>query len=446
MAAAAALASGAALTSAPAALAAPTAGPTAPAPQGQGSLVTITTSGMPKTVTAGTSVELTSTLKNTADHQVDVTTDFVVNSSNLKEEQLKLQVQKPGSTQWQDAKLRPGWNTGAWWELDPFATELHLPAGGSVTYQLRLTFSADISGGEAGSGLSAVVSDPTLPPEQRGAPAWGSTPSFTVVPVGGPTTPPPVGLPDVKVEDVPASFTAGGEAKAFKAVYSNHTGKDLRIVPAIVFQGEHPLPADVVKLEFQTQQGQWLAATPAPLGDIPSPQLGVELRTGNKDADVIPLPDGETRTVNLRLAWSKGAPVGAESVFANGYSLAGPGGTERGTSSPAVDFAILPAAAATGTPAPTTPVTSAPAAPATVAAAVPAAQVTTGAPSPAAEPVQVAAAAAPAPAAVEATRLASTGGGSSSAPMAITGATAIALGIGTLVVARRRQRAQGAGN
>ncbi|MER7667756.1 hypothetical protein ABTY61_04730 [Kitasatospora sp. NPDC096128] len=457
MAATAALVSGVALASAPAALAAPTAGPTAPvpAPQGLASPIMITTSAFPTTVEAGTSVEFISTLKNTADHQMDVQTDFVVatvRGSGPRQSQLKLEYQRPGDTQWHDAKVQGG-DAGGAWALDQFATELHLAAGAEFSYRLRLTFTADAAPGQASAALSAVALDPTLPaPGQRPTVASGGTPNFTVVPVGGPTTPAPVGLPEVKVEDVPASFTAGGEAKPFKAVYSNHTGKDLRIVPAIVFQGEHPLPADVVKLEFQTQQGQWLAATPVPLGDIPSTQLGVELHTGNKDADVIPLPDGETRTVNLRLAWAKDAPAGAESVFANGYSLAGPGGTERGTSSPAVDFRIEAAAGTTGTSAPTspgtapattdpTPVTTDP----TPVTAVPAAQVTAGAPSPAAEPVQ-AAAAAPAPAVVTETRLASTGGGSSAAPMAITGATAIALGIGTLVVARRRKGAQGAGN
>ncbi|WP_046386997.1 LPXTG cell wall anchor domain-containing protein, partial [Kitasatospora aureofaciens] len=91
----------------------------------------------------------------------------------------------------------------------------------------------------------------------------------------------------------------------------------------------------------------------------------------------------------------------------------------------------------------TTDTAPAPPDPSTAPVAVPAAQVTTGAPSPAAETAQSAAGA---PAAVTATRLASTGGGSSSAPMAITGATAIALGIGTLLVARRRNGAQGARN
>ncbi|MFD5464937.1 hypothetical protein ACFWIQ_19230 [Kitasatospora sp. NPDC127059] len=459
-AAAAALVSGAALASAPAALAAPTSGPTsgptAPAPQGQASPVVVTTSGFPASVTAGSTVEFSSTLKNTADHQMDVMTDFVIATigTGVKETQLKLQVQKPGSTQWQDAKLRPGSNTGAWWELDPFATELHLPAGGSATYQLRLTFAADAPGGQATGSLNAMVTDPTLPPEQRLSQAWGRTPYFTIVGAGGPTTPARAGLPDVKVENVPASFTAGGEAKPFKVVYTNHTGKDLRIVPAVILQNENAFLPAVVKLEFQTQQGQWLAGTPAPLGDLASTQLGVDLRSGSKDADVIPLPDGASRTVNLRLAWTKDAPVGGGSVFANGYSLPGPGEQDNGVSSPTVGFRVEAAAGSTGTPAPTspatTPVTTDPATtdPST-AAAVPAAQVTTGAPSPAAgttgQTGDAAPAAAAPPAATE-TQLASTGGGSSAAPMAITGATAIALGIGTLVVARRRKGAQGAGN
>ncbi|MFJ7249699.1 hypothetical protein ACIQWA_34390 [Kitasatospora sp. NPDC098652] len=449
MAAAAALASGAALASAPAALAAPTAGPTAPVspPQGLASPIVITTSAFPTTVEAGTSVEFTSTLKNTADHQLDVQTDFVVTTvrgSGPRQSQLRLEYQRPGDTQWHDAKVQ-GNDAGGAWALDQFAAELHLAAGAEFTYRLRLTFAADAAPGPASAALSAVALDPTLPaPGQRPTVAWGGTPNFTVVPVGGPTTPAPVGLPDVKVEGVPASFTAGGEAKAFKVVYSNHTGKDLQIVPAVVLQGENAFLPAVVRLEFQTQQGQWLAGTPSPLGDLPSTQLAVALYTGNKSTDIIPLPDGETRTVNLRLAWTKDAPVGTESVFANGYSLAGPGGTERGTSSPKVDFRIEAATAGSGAPAPTSSATAAPSTRATAdpsSAAVPAAQVTTGAPSPAADTPQAAAAAAPAPAVVETTRLASTGGGSSAAPMAITGATAIALGIGTLVVARRRQRA-----
>ncbi|MBD0694534.1 hypothetical protein [Streptomyces sp. CBMA123] len=451
-AAAAALASGVALASAPAALAAPTAGPTAPTPgpHGWASPVVITTSGFPTTVRAGTSVEFTSTLKNTADHQMDVTTDFGVAAagSGLKQSQLKLEYQRPGGAQWQDART-DNTGTGGVWALDEFATQLHLAAGAEATYRLRLTFTADAAPGSAGAALSAVASDPTLPPEQRTTRASGGTPNFTIE-SSTPTTPAPVGLPDVKIEGLPASFTAGGEAKPFKAVYGNHTGTDLRVVPAIVFQGEGMIRADMVRLEFQTRTGEWIAGTPE-WHDLPGTQLDVELRSGNKDADVIALPNGETRTVNLRLAWTKDAPAAAESVFADGYSLAGPGGTERGTSSPKADFRIEAAAGATGTPAPA-PSTTAPVTPVTTdrstVAAVPAAQVTTAAPSPAADTAQttrtVQAAAAP-PAAAE-TGLASTGGGSSSAPMAITGATAIALGVGILVVARRRKGAQGAGN
>ncbi|MEV7601439.1 hypothetical protein AB0O91_29145 [Kitasatospora sp. NPDC089797] len=454
VAAAAVLVPGLALTAAPAALAipttgsttgpttgptvgpttGPTAGPTAPDRQDQASLIKITTSGMPTTVKAGTSVELTSTLRNTADHRMDVTTGFVVTTvrgSGPRPSRLELAYQRPGDTRWKDATAL-GTDAGGLWDLDPFATELHLESGAEYVYRLRLTFAADAAPGPAGAALSAVVSDPTLPPEQRGAPAWGSTPGFTVE-SGTPTTPAPVGLPDVTIEGLPATFVAGGEAKPFRAVFGNHTGTDLRVVPAIVFQGEGMLRADMVKLEFQTQAGLWIAGTPE-WHDLPGTRLGVQLSSGSKDADVIALPNGGTRTVNLRLAWTKEAPAAAESVFADGYSLAGPGGTERGTSSPGVDFRIEAATGATGTPAPTAPATP------TDAPAVPAVQVAADAPVPAAAPAQ---AAAPAPAA---TRLASTGGGSSSAPTAITGATAIALGLGILVVARRRNRAGNSGN
>ncbi|MGA5820499.1 hypothetical protein ACPC54_21850 [Kitasatospora sp. NPDC094028] len=437
------LVSGVALASAPAALAAgpatPAPGPTAPGPQGQASPVVAVTSGFPDTVKAGTSVEFTTALRNTADHQVNVTTGFTVASSTLKQGQLKLEFQRPGGTQWQDARVNAA-STGGVWELDEFATQLHLAAGAEATYRLRLSFAADATPGPASAALCAVVTDPTLPPWQAPTQAWGGTPNFTVAGSTPAPDPAPAGLPEVRVEGAPAAFTAGGEAKTFQLVYANHTGKDLRILPAVVFQGQNVLRGAATKLEFQTANGDWLAATPEE-SEIPGTQLPMWLRSGSKDADVIALPKDGTRSVNVRLAFTKDAPVGAESVFANGYSLPAPGEREAGTSSAPIGFRIEPAAGAAGTPAPDPAATDAtPAAPsaAGVPTVAPAAAVTGTTPD--------RAAGAPAAPAATDTRLASTGGGSSAAPMAITGATAIALGVGTLIVARRRKGAQGAGN
>ncbi|MFF4819032.1 hypothetical protein ACFY2K_31145 [Kitasatospora sp. NPDC001309] len=442
MAAAAALASGAALTSAPAALAAPTA---TAAPQGTQatSPVTAAFGGLPDSVKAGGApIEFSVTLKNTVDHQMDVLGSVLTLADpglGIKPGQFKLEYQAPGTTGWQAAEERGA----AVWDVDRNGGR-HVAAGAEAVYRLRLTVSADAPAGRVGPGFNAIVSDPTLPPEQRISTALSTSPNLVVAPAVTPTTPAttPAATADVRLDGVPAVFTAGTESKPFKLVLGNTSGKDLRLVPAIVFQGKDLLPSGTVRFEFQAPNGDWLEGTPGGDSDHPA-WLCMGLRAGSKDADVVVLPKGGTRTFNLRLAFTKDAPVVAESLLARVGSLPGAGESGAESFSPRADFTIQ---AATGTPAPTTPVTSVPAAPATVAAAVPAAQVTTGAPSPAAEPVQVAAAAAPAPAAVEATRLASTGGGSSSAPMAITGATAIALGIGTLVVARRRQRAQGAGN
>ncbi|MFJ9694677.1 LPXTG cell wall anchor domain-containing protein [Kitasatospora sp. NPDC101183] len=451
VAAAATLVSGLALTSASVAFAAPVApGPTAPAPQGHAVPVTVTVNGFPATARAGSTVEFTATLKNTADHQVEVpSTGFAVAAVGpaLQQSQLKLEFQRPGGTQWQDAKVNNN-GTGGFWQLDEFATQLHLAPGAEAVYRLRLTFAADAAPGQASANFSAVVSDPALPVEQRGQWVSGGTPNFTIEPVGGPTTPATAGLPDVKVEGVPDSFTAGGEAKPFKAVYTNRTGKDLRIVPAIVFQGEGVLRPEAVKLEFQTQTGQWLPGTPAPDGDIPGTQLGVDLSTGNKDTDVIALPNGETRTVNLRLAFTKDAPVAAESVFANGYSLPGPGEREAGTSSPKAAFKITAGGGSTPTT-PTTPATTAPSTPPatdpTQAPVVSAAQTGSGGTTGGTGGTSASGTSASGTSATgtTGTTLASTGGDSSSAPMAITGATAIALGAGTLVLARRRRAARG---
>ncbi|MEU6233548.1 hypothetical protein [Kitasatospora sp. NPDC047058] len=252
LAAAAALAGGGALVSAPAALAVPVSAQSAGVGQNQSGPVSITLSGLPGSFTAGAApVEFTATLQNSADHAVDAMTGLTVADvdSGIKETQLKLEYQAPGGTQWKDATLRPGERVGAVWELDTFATKVSVPAGGSVTYRLRLAVAADARGGTATAGFRATVSDPTLPPEQRVSTPFSEYGRFTVVPAGGPATPsvPAPGVPDVKVEGVPASFTAGGEAKRFRLVVGNHSGKDVRVLPEVAVQGTNPISADMVR-------------------------------------------------------------------------------------------------------------------------------------------------------------------------------------------------------
>ncbi|MFI9364837.1 hypothetical protein ACIG5E_27880 [Kitasatospora sp. NPDC053057] len=448
----AALVSGVALASAPAALAAPAATGTTQGTQAS-SPVTVALVGLPDTVKAGGApIEFSATLRNTADHQIDVLGSvFTIADTGIgsKPSQFKLEYQAPGGTQWKDATPSGG-IAGGLWDIDRTAGP-HLAPGAEVAYRLRLTVTADAPAGRVAPGFNSVASDPTLPPEQRTSFAMSGSPSLVIAPAVTPTTPAttPAATADVRLDGVPAVFTAGAEARPLKLVLTNNSGKDLRLVPAVVFQGQDILPSGTVEFEFQAPNGDWLAGAPGGDSDHPS-WLYLGLRTGSKDADVITLPKGGTRTINARLAFTKDAPALAESLVAIAGTLPGAGESAAEASSPKADFNIAGPAGSVGTPAPTTPATgTAPAAtdpstaPSTAPAAVPAAQVTTGAPSPAADAVKAAAAA---PAAVTATRLASTGGGSSAAPMAITGATAIALGIGTLVVARRRNGAQGARN
>ncbi|MGV9269832.1 hypothetical protein ACWDRR_34860 [Kitasatospora sp. NPDC003701] len=471
------LVSGTALSAAPAALAAPSSARSAQggtqgprSPQGTGSTqaqngpVSITLDGLPGTFTAGAAAaEFTATLKNSADHAVDATTGFTLAdvNSGIKETQLKLEFQAPGSAQWKGALLSPGQSVGAVWELDTFATRISVPAGASVTYRLRLAVTAGAVGGTATAGFRAVVSDPTLPPEQRISTPFSEYGRFTIAPVGGPATPSPAPAPgpaELSVEAVPGSFTAGGPAKPFKLVVANRSGKDVRVLPEVAVQVGHPLPAEVVRLEFRTPEGEWLAATPRS-EDPATGRLHLALSSGNKEADLVNLRDGASRTIDVRLAFTADAPLGTASVLLTGHSLPEGGGLGVTTSSRAVGFGIVASGgpgtpSAPASPAPTVTVTatatptgaaSPPAVPAPVAtspsaaAVVAAVQVTGSAPSHSAD------AAAPAPAPTS--TLASTGGGSSSAPMAITGATAIAMGVGTLgiLVVRRRQAAQRSG-
>ncbi|MFF7989901.1 hypothetical protein ACFZDG_08955 [Kitasatospora xanthocidica] len=433
------LASGLAVVEAPAGFAASGAVATPQAGQARPSPVTAALAGLPGTVKAGGApVEFTATLKNGADHPMDVpAATFVIGDTGTgsKQSQFKLEYQAPGDTQWQDAKVNAA-SVGAAWELGRPAVP-HLAAGAEAVYRLRLTVAADAPAGRVSPGFTAVVSDPTLPPDQRISTAMSGYPDLLVTPAVTPTTPAPTpaATADAKLDGLPAAFTAGGEAKPFRLAFVNNSGKDLRILPAIVFQGSTELPSEVVKFEFRTVGGDWLEGTPGGNSEHPG-WLYYGLRTGDKSTDVIVLAKGETRTIDVRLSFAKDAPVGAQSLAALAGSLPGAGESGSEASSPKADFTIEAAAGPTATSAPTVPAIGTPttAQPST-APVVPVTRATSAAPSPVAVGVPVVAAAAPAPG----TRLASTGGGSASEPMAITGAVAIALGVGTLVVARRKK-------
>ncbi|WP_459647386.1 hypothetical protein [Kitasatospora sp. Ki12] len=436
------LASGVAVVEAPAVSAASGAVATPQGGQAQPSPVTVALAGLPGTVKAGGApVEFTGTLKNTADHPVDVAAaTFVIadTGTGTKQSQFKLEYQAPGGTQWQDAKVNAA-SVGGVWELGRPAVP-HLAAGAEAVYRLRLTVAADAPAGRVTPGFTAVVSDPTLPPEQRVSTALSGYPDLVITPAVAPTTPAPTpaATPDARLDGLPAAFTAGGEPKPFKLVFVNNSGRDLRILPAIVFQGATELPSEAVRFDFRMVGGEWLEGTPGGNSEHPG-WLYYGLRTGDKSTDVILLAKGETRTIDVRLSFTKDAPAGAQSLAALAGSLPGAGESGAEASSPKAGFTIE-AAATTAPPAPTSPAAPTPTtARPSIAPVVPVTQATSAEPSPVAIGMPVVAAPAPAQAPAAGPRLASTGGGSASEPMAITGAVAIALGVGTLVVARRRK-------
>ncbi|MCX4685923.1 hypothetical protein OG401_16705 [Kitasatospora purpeofusca] len=498
LAAAATLVSGVALTAAPGAaalsrsggsgavLGAP-AGAGTPGPVGtpaRRSPVTVTVAGFPGTLAAGgPAAEFTATLHNSADHAVDVTTGFVVANvdAGIRENQLTLGYQSPGGASWKPATLAPGAGTGATWNLDTFATRLSLPAGASATYRLRLAVTADAPAGRATAGFTAVVADPTLPPETRITEAASPQREFTVTaggPTGTPTTAPAPGVPYLGLDAVPGSFTAGAEPKPFRLTLTNRSGKDVAFLPELTFRGKTLPAAEAVRLEFRSPDGEWLPAVDGGQGGAGgqggSGRLTLTLRTGDKEASLVRLRDGESRTLNVRLAFAQDAPAGVLSLLPTGNSLptAGTGAGVPAAGS-AVDITVAAAAPSAvpstspaepgGSPsAPAAPPAAEPPAPAPTApgvglaavtpsadpsgtpAAVPVSEVTQTPPGTAAVPapaVTVTVAAPPVPS----VDLASTGGSSTNTPMAITGATSIAMGIGTLVVAHRRQRTRPAG-
>ncbi|MFE6869057.1 hypothetical protein ACFVFS_21190 [Kitasatospora sp. NPDC057692] len=431
------------------------------APQEQHGPVTSTLNGFPGTLTAGgPAAEFTATLRNSADHSVDVTPGFTVaiGDSGLRDSQLKLDYQAPGGGSWKPAAPSPG----ATWNLD---TRLSLPAGASVTYRLRLAATADAPAGRATAGFRAVVSDPTLPPESRTSEANSPHQAFTTVaagPTGAPTSASAPGAPFLGLDAVPAAFAAGGEARPFRLTLTNRSGKDVSFLPELTLRGANLPAAGAAGLDFQTPDGQWLAATPDG-SRTAAGALTLLLRTPDKDASPVRLHDGESRTLNVRLAFGQDVQAGVVTVQFAGLSvpLTG-GGTGVAAASSAVDVTVaaapvppttVPSTSGTAPAASAEPPAAAPSAlggpPVGLAAVTPStdASGTAGAVPAAATETPADGSAASAPAvtvtvagAAPSAGLASTGGSPTDTPMAITGATAIAMGIGTLLVARRRQR------
>lgn len=439
------LASGLAVVEAPAVFAAPGAVALVRGTQVQPSPVTVVFGGPPATVKAGGApVEFTASLRNTADHQVDVLSSaFVIGDTGAgtRQSQFRLEYRAPGSAQWQDATASTA-SVGGFWEIDR-STTLYLAAGAEALYRLRLTVAADAPAGRVSLGFNANVEDPTLPREQRSSYAQSDRPNTVIAPSVTPTTPAPTpaAAADVRLDGVPAAFTAGGEAKPFRLVFTNNSGRDLRVMPTVVFQGVTELPFETVRFEYQGPDGAWLPGGPGGNSEHPT-WLYMDLRPGGRGSDEFVLPKGGTHTINVRLAFTADAAARTESLVALAGSLPGAGESATVGSSPKADFVVMTAAApsTTPTPEPTPSAAPVPTEPQPSGAqVVPVTQVTGEAPSPVAVGAQVVAAAPPA----ADTRLASTGGGSSTEPMAITGATAIALGLGILVVAWRRNRAQG---
>ncbi|MFJ7910290.1 hypothetical protein [Kitasatospora sp. NPDC096204] len=444
------LASGLAVVEAPTVFAASEAVALVRGTQIQPSPVTVVLGGAPATVKAGGGpVEFTARLRNTADHQVDVLSSaFVVGDTGAgtRQSHFRLEYRSPGGAPWQDATVNAA-SVGAFWEIDRSAT-LHLAAGAEAVYRLRLTVAAEAPAGRVSLGFNADVEDPTLPREQRSSFAQSERTNTVIAPSVTPTTPAPTpaAAADVRLVGVPTTFTAGGEAKPFKLVFTNTSGKDLRVMPTVVFQGVTELPFETVRFEYQGPDGAWLPGGPGGNSEHPT-WLSMNLRPGDVGSDEFALPKGGAHTINVRLSFTGDASARLESLVAMAGSLPGAGESATVVSSQKADFMIVTAApSATRTPGPTS---AAPVAPVSTesetagAPVVPVAQATAAAPSPAAVGSPVVAAAAPA----ADPRLASTGGGSSTEPMAITGATAIALGLGILVVAWRRNRVRsGTGN
>ncbi|MGW1175276.1 hypothetical protein ACWD4P_16320 [Kitasatospora sp. NPDC002543] len=439
------LASGLAVAGTPVGFAAPQPVAVSPGTQGRSSPVTVALAGVPGTLSAGGApVEFTATLRNTADHRLDVRSPVFVladTGAGTGPGHFRLEYRPPGGAEWQDARAN-GLATGGRWVLDRPAA-LSLAAGAEAVYRLRLTVTADAPAGRVTAGFTAAVSDPALPPDQHTGDADSGRPDLLIVPAVVPTAAPttPAATAEVGFDGVPILFTVGGEAKPFRLLLANHSGKELRVVPAVVFRGEHELPADTVRFEFRAADGQWWGATPGGCSQR-TDRLCFGLRAGDRDSGVITLANGGSRTVELRLAFTEDAPILFESLVAVSDTVPEPGEGAAESVGPAADFITVAATSATAAPAPAVPDPGpGEAAPEPSTAPVVTVAVPPLASSPA-DDAHPAAAAVP----TAGTRLASTSGGAASRPLAVTGVAAIAMGIGTLVVARRRNRVRSGGN
>ncbi|MGA5820415.1 LPXTG cell wall anchor domain-containing protein [Kitasatospora sp. NPDC094028] len=303
-------------------------------------------------------------------------------------------------------------------------------------------------------------------------------------------------VPIVAIKNVPSQIVAGGPAAAFTVEYNNTSGHDVVFLPYLAIGADHyQLNADHEKIQYQDVDSKvWRDGT---LVSDPKEPLAFTLlgsmanRTEAADDAYLYVSAGESLSIQVRLSLTGEATLDSASVMfvttsfdpaqqeplpvANNTApthftiVASGGGTPKPSTSPTpaspsptatptatttatasasatASAGASPTGGATSTPTKPAPATSAPTAvPSPTGGAVPPVKLDPAV-TKAKKPSAVAVANAKSKAASRPSGgagLATTGGGSNTTAIALTGAGVVALGAGTLVFLRRRKTGAG---
>ncbi|MEV7178290.1 LPXTG cell wall anchor domain-containing protein [Kitasatospora sp. NPDC093679] len=254
----------------------------------------------------------------------------------------------------------------------------------------------------------------------------------------------------LSLKDFPGQITAGGAQVSFTQEITN-TGGDAVLLPAVLLASADHLAVDQVKAQYKDpDSGVWKNATV----EVDTPEDGSDLavvlaQVGPEDSDQDPfisLPAGESVSIAVRLSLTAGAKPGKATATPAAAVFPVDESAEEPDADPVVTGPVQPFTIVAGTTTPTGKPTATPTGkPTGKPTATP-----TGKPTrkPTGKPTapQGGALTTKRPSSTDVTkakaqagdRLANTGGGDHSGAIAAAGAGVLALGVGTLVVLRRR--------
>ncbi|WP_345674157.1 LPXTG cell wall anchor domain-containing protein [Yinghuangia aomiensis] len=307
--------------------------------------------GAPKQIVAGAApVEFNAVLTNSSDQDILFTSELFLDSTTgpvftLKPEQVKLEYYDEKTSKWVASRYSPDSGAPITSNTLDWGTARLTKPGTSWTIKLRLAFTADVPGRSMQARLGTSPASQT-PLNWGNSPARPATFDFALKAAAGNSPKPPTvdpslptqpanpgsavvqpnswkgNGPAVAFSGLPGNIVVGAQPAEFRVTLKNTTGEAIGFTPSVSLTsaaGGAPLRASQVDLQAQglgsTTWGkvhlfEGPGADDDPGSNVVSGWFGVQDPEDPNAWTGFDMAPGQEITLNLRVAFSKDAPLG----------------------------------------------------------------------------------------------------------------------------------------